>query len=155
MILPAEHTTIHYNFANFNLWRTPKVWKNVIQWCWKVRSCGIYRRAVWRVRRFRGTYRFRLHDRIVGQAELASCFCWFLSCSTRPWRWSCYAPVRRAVSELHGVTTQETASFIVTATATINRIYWMKLDSRMLLSIGHSVVAIVAMIRCCTASGIY
>jgi hypothetical protein len=113
---------------------------------WDIPTCSLER-----VRRFRGTYRFRLQDWIVCQAELASCFCCLLTCSTRPWRWSCYASIRRAVSKLHGATTHETVSFIVTAAATVNRINWIKLDSRMLLSSGYSVVG---MFRYCIAGGI-
>jgi hypothetical protein len=38
-----------------------------------------------------------------------------------PWRWRLYVPPkRRAISELHGVTSQKTVSFIVTVVRTPN-----------------------------------
>jgi hypothetical protein len=63
-------------------------------------------------RRFGGAYSLHLHH--------VSFSYWFLTWLTlRPWRWSWYVPPkRRAVSELHGVTTWKTALLLAIAVKT-------------------------------------
>jgi hypothetical protein len=48
------------------------------------------------------------------------CFCWFCADLTPlPWRWRRYVPPkRRALAELHGITTQNAVRFIITAVIT-------------------------------------
>jgi hypothetical protein len=84
---------------------------------WDVTPCSLEI-----ARRFGGTCRLHLQGRRVNEArnqqdQAASWaeLCWFLAWpALRPWRWRRNVPQkRRAVSELHGVTTQETVLFSV------------------------------------------
>jgi hypothetical protein len=54
--------------------------------------------------------------------QIVICLCWYFTWLTfRPWRWQGYVlPKCWAVSELHGVTTQKTAFFIITTVRTSN-----------------------------------
>jgi hypothetical protein len=78
------------------------------------------------------TYRFHLQGRTVSQArnqqmeaaQLAACFNWLLAWLTvRTWRWRRYVPPKGwPFSELHGITTQKTASFTSTYTFSLCQI---------------------------------